>query len=116
MIMLSDTRSAPVSAPPQPADDRAVLVLVQDHLVISTFPIAQCRAALELAQVLCRALGQSVQLFRVAPSPASRLQVGMEAPVDDPSWQVLATAHPALPHKVMIDFSDPDFRLQHTDA
>lgn len=90
-----------------------VLTLVQDHLVISIFPRHQLGAALDLARVLCRALGRPVELFRLSRADAGQVHSGMAATGDDPAWVLLALVRPSLVGNIEVEIYDAELRLVH---
>lgn len=68
------------------------LVLVQDQQVIATYAAHQDEAALDLARVICRAIGHPVEIFRVRQDQAGTLQAGVVAPVHERGWRRFAYA------------------------
>lgn len=91
-------------------DPGHLLALVQGDLVISTFPEDQTDAAIDLARVLCRALTQPVDLFRVRQSEFERVQSGAIPHTAGPGWTHLAHLHITFPLGVAIDVRDPAMR------
>jgi hypothetical protein len=87
-----------------------VLALVQDHLVISTFPGHQFEAAIDLARVLCRALTQPVDVFRLRRSDAAGVHSGAVATTSDPAWTHLAHVDRSLLTGVHVEICDPESR------
>ena len=84
------------------------LALVQNGMVISTFPGTQWVAALDLARVLCRALTQPVDLFRIRTSVAEGVTAGDVAEVEDPAWSRLALVRPSLLSGIEVEICDPE--------
>jgi hypothetical protein len=84
--------------------------LVQDNLIISTFPGHQAAAAIDLARVLCRALGQPVDVFRFQRCPTERVQAGAIADANRPEWLHFAHVHATFLRGIKIDLHDPDLR------
>jgi hypothetical protein len=83
-----------------------LLALVQGDLIIVTFPEDQLDAAIDLARVLCRALRQPVDLFRVSMSAAENVQAGANVHAG-PGWAHLAHLHITLSSGVEVDVRDP---------
>lgn len=88
-----------------------VLALVQDHLVIATFPGHQEAAAFDLARVLCRALAQPIDLFRLGGEDANGVRAGLVATAVLPRWTHLAQVRPSLFSQVDIEICDPHLRM-----
>lgn len=107
MIPLADTRSADVPASATIPHDE-VLVLVQDRLVVSTYAGDQAEAALDLARVLCRALGQPVELYRLPQAATSGLSAGMAAPATDTAWTRFAEVHPTRRGDIEVEIAGAD--------
>lgn len=70
-----------------------LLVLVQGDMVISTFPADQTDAAIDLARVLCRAIAQPVDLFRVRSCEVESVESGAIAHPVEPGWTHVAHLH-----------------------
>ena len=109
MCARSETESnhATVAEPQDMAVPR-VLVLVQNHLIIATFPEQQVEAAIDLARVLCRALAQTVDLFRINPIASDDVQVGALANSGSPEWVRLAHVRATFLKGVKVEIYDPE--------
>jgi hypothetical protein len=88
------------------------LVLVQDDLVIATYAGQQDDAALDLARVLCRAIGRPVEIFRVPQSHAYALRAGVLAPVHERCWRRFARVHSSLLGGVQVEPGESESHLQ----
>lgn len=95
-----------IEARPAEVEDVRILALVQDHLVISTFPGHQMAAAIDLARVLCRALAMPVDIFRLRASDAPGVQSGTITPIAPAGWIPLAHVRPSRPSGVEVEI-DP---------
>lgn len=84
------------------------LALVQNGLVISTFPGTQWVAALDLSRVLCRALAQPVDLYRIHSSVADGVTAGDAVDVEDAAWVHLAQVRPSLVSGIEVEICDPE--------
>ncbi len=84
-----------------------VLVLVQNHLIISTFPEQEVEGAIDLARVLCRALAQSVDLFRLQTAENICVQVGTLANSGCPEWVHLVHVRLTFLKGVKVEVYDP---------
>jgi len=87
-----------------------MLVLVQGDVVIATFPEHQTNAAIDFARVLCRALAQPVDLFRIHSSKVERVKSGAIAHTADPRWIHLAQLYFTFLVGVEIKVHDQDLR------
>lgn len=92
---------------PYAADVERVLVLVQDYLVISTFPDHQVENAIDLARVLSRALAQPVDVFRRPRSDVENVQVGASVSPTHTHWILLAHVRVSLFSGVVVELHDP---------
>ena len=99
-----------IASEPNEVDDGCVLVLVQGNQVISTFPAHQVDAAIDLARVLCRALAQVVDIFRISRCGADRVWAGGNADTGAPEWTHLAHVSLKFLLGVDIDVRDPETR------
>jgi len=96
-----------VDLDPHAADSGLVLALVQDYLVISTFPHHRVEAAIDLARVLSRALALPVDVFRLRRSDAENLQVGASVSPTHTDWILLAHVRVSLFSGVVVETHDP---------
>lgn len=98
MTTITDLSSTDATAHREHSD---ALVLVQDHLVISSYAGDQIDPSLDLARVLCRALGRPVEIYRVQQGDVSVLRPGTTLP-QDRAWATLAVVHPAPRGEIVI--------------
>lgn len=85
-----------------------MLALVQGDMVISTFPEDQMDAAIDLARVLCRALTQPVDLFRVRCCEVGSVGAGERAHTAGPGWTRVAHLHYRFRVGVDLVMCDPE--------
>ncbi|MBA3697354.1 MAG: hypothetical protein H0W78_00610 [Planctomycetes bacterium] len=90
------------------------LALVQNGMVVSTFPGTQWQAALDLARVLSRALGQVVAVFRLPRSVAEGLHAGERVSTDEPAWTCMAQVRPSLLAGIEVEIWDSEMTTQIT--
>lgn len=89
---------------------RRVLALVHDNMIISTYPGHQSDAAIDLARVLCRALAQPIDIFRLHRSACEGLHAGAFADTKGPDWVHVAHVHSTFLSGVKIEVFDHDLR------
>lgn len=87
-----------------------MLALVQGDMVISTFPEDQTDAAIDLARVLCRALMQPVDIFRVCCCDVESARAGTHAHTAGPGWTHIAHLHFTFLQGVDVVMCDPGQR------
>ena len=99
-----------ITIEPIEVDTAHVLALVQGDLVISTYPEHQVDAALDLARVLCRALAQPVDVFRIRHFGTHGVQTGSQSDSGAPEWMRLAHVRLTFLSGVAVDMYDRHVR------
>ena len=87
-----------------------LLALIQGDMIISTFPADQTDAAIDLARVLCRAVTQPVDLFRVRCCEVESVAAGAIAHTAEPGWTHVAHLHFIFLVGVDVVMCDPGLR------
>ena len=101
-------RDLAAPATPGGSDDARMLALVQEGMVISTFPGYQVEAAIDLARVLCRALAQPIEIFRLRSGDATGLYSGAVVGERDAAWALFAQVRPDWPGSVRVELQEAD--------
>ncbi len=99
-----------ITIDPIEVDTAHVLALVQGDLVISTYPEQQVDAAIDLARVLCRALAQPVDVFRIRHFGTHDVQAGAQSDSGAPEWMRLAHVRLTFLSGVEVDMYDRHVR------
>lgn len=106
--MSSSTATPPPSSRLVGPEGGRLLALVQNDLVISVFPEHQREAAIDLARVLCRALGQPIRIFQRCRA-GGRVETGSAAcDLSQGEWTLVAHANCSLLGSVVIAICDVD--------
>src|SRR4051812_43141695 len=81
------------SPPTRPAPPFAV---IQDDLVVASFPQEQKEAAIEIAVVLARATGRDTSVYETAPTSTEAPAVGEKADPLQLGWAWVFLAHATM--------------------
>jgi hypothetical protein len=80
-----------------------ILVVIQNHFVVSTFPGSHDDAAINLARVLCRSLEQPVDIFRLRRIEALGIHCGLAVKPQYPAWTPVAQVRKSDATAVLVE-------------